>query len=99
MPNLGIPLATAIDIYLRQIAIAGGIPFSIRVAPVPDTINADRMSADEINQSLEAGDRDAISATQGMRKSWRRRDKFFYNARGAAVLPCPIPCFLCFPAL
>ena len=61
MPNLGIPLATAIDMYLRQIAIVGGIPFSIRVAPVPDTINADMMSADEINRSLEAGDRDALS--------------------------------------
>ena len=50
LSNLGIPLATAID-----------IPFSIRMAPVPDTMNADMMSADEISQSLEAGYQDAIS--------------------------------------
>ena len=61
LSNLGIPLATAIDIYLRQITIVGGIPFSIRMAPVPDTMNADMMSADEINRSLEAGYQDAIS--------------------------------------
>lgn len=61
LSNLGIPLATAIDIYLRQITIVGGIPFSIRMAPVPDTMNADMMSAEEINQSLEAGYQDAIS--------------------------------------
>ena len=78
LSNLGIPMATAIDIYLRQIAIVGGIPFSIRMAPVPDTMNADMMSADEINQSLEAGYRDAISGRTNdaadffaeMRKQW-----------------------------
>lgn len=61
LSTLGIPMATAIDIYLRQIAIVGGIPFSIRMAPVPNTMNADLMSVDEINQSLEAGYQDAIS--------------------------------------
>ena len=61
LSNLGIPMATAIDIYLRQIAIVGGIPFPVRMAPVPDTMNADLMSADEINQSLEAGYQDAVA--------------------------------------
>ena len=27
--QLGIPMATAIDMYLRQIALTGGIPFPI----------------------------------------------------------------------
>lgn len=61
LANLGIPMATAIDIYLRQIAMVGGIPFSVRMASVPDTMNADRMSAQEISQSLEAGYQDAVS--------------------------------------
>ena len=29
LKRLGIPMATAIDMYLRQIALTGGIPFSV----------------------------------------------------------------------
>ena len=61
LSNLGIPLSTAIDIYLRQIAIVGGIPFPVRMAPAPETMNADLMSADEIHLSLEAGYQDAVA--------------------------------------
>ena len=29
LKQLGIPMATAIDMYLRQITLTGGIPFSL----------------------------------------------------------------------
>lgn len=29
LKQLGVPMATAVDMYLRQIALTGGIPFSV----------------------------------------------------------------------
>lgn len=29
LKRLGVPMATAVDMYLRQIALTGGIPFSV----------------------------------------------------------------------
>ena len=34
LKQLGIPMATAIDMYLRQISLTGGIPFSVANEPV-----------------------------------------------------------------
>ena len=52
---LGIPMSTAIDMYLNQISLTGGIPFAVTLPKVPDSINADSMSVDELNTKLEKG--------------------------------------------
>ena len=41
MAQLGIPMATAIDMYLKQISLVGGIPFSIVLPKVANSVNAD----------------------------------------------------------
>lgn len=56
---LGIPMSTAIDMYLNQISLTGGIPFAVTLPKVPDSINADSMSVDELNSKLEKGLTDA----------------------------------------
>lgn len=53
--QLGIPMATAIDIYLKQISITGGIPFAIKLSKAPVSVNADMMTTDEIHARLKEG--------------------------------------------
>ena len=55
LSKLGIPMSTAITIYLNQISLTGGIPFAITLPKVPDTINADQMTAEELHAKLEKG--------------------------------------------
>lgn len=55
LKQLGIPMATAIDMYLRQIKLTGGIPFSISLPKAPAAINADAMSTEQIRMELMAG--------------------------------------------
>lgn len=55
LKQLGIPMATAIDMYLRQISLTGGIPFAVSLPKVPASINADAMNAAELRAALKAG--------------------------------------------
>lgn len=57
--QLGIPMATAIDMFLNQITLVGGIPFSVTLPKVPATVNADLMSDTEIHEKLQKGLEDA----------------------------------------
>jgi addiction module RelB/DinJ family antitoxin len=55
LKQLGIPMATAIDMYLRQITMKGGIPFPITVSEAPAQLNADAMNAAQIHDAINAG--------------------------------------------
>jgi DNA-damage-inducible protein J len=55
LSQLGIPMSTAIDMYLKQISMVGGIPFSVTLPKAPESINADTMDAAEIREKLEKG--------------------------------------------
>ncbi len=55
LSQLGIPMSTAIDIYLKQISMTGGIPFDIMLPKAPASINADLMTSDEIRAKLKEG--------------------------------------------
>ena len=61
LKRLGVPLATAVDMFLRQIAMTGGIPFSISLPKAPDMVNADAMTAKEIHDGLKAGYDDMLA--------------------------------------
>ena len=52
---LGIPMATAIDMYLNQITLTGGIPFAVTLPKAPVSLNTDFMSIDEIHAKLQEG--------------------------------------------
>ena len=52
---LGIPMSTAIDMYLNQIGLTGGIPFAVTIPKVPKTINMDPMTNEEITAKLDKG--------------------------------------------
>ena len=55
LSRLGIPMATAIDMYLNQITMTGGIPFMVTLPKAPQSINTDYMSVDEIREKLREG--------------------------------------------
>lgn len=55
LSQLGMSMSTAIDIYLRQISLTGGIPFSVSLPKAPASINAETMTADQIRDLLEEG--------------------------------------------
>lgn len=53
--QLGIPMATAVDMYLRQITLTGGIPFAVSLPKAPETVNADSMTIEQLRAELMAG--------------------------------------------
>ena len=55
LKQLGIPMATAIDMYLRQITLTGGIPFSLSLRKAPAALNADTMTDDQLHAALQVG--------------------------------------------
>ena len=55
LSRLGIPMSTAIDMYLNQISLTGGIPFTVALPKAPQSINADMMSVEEIHAELQEG--------------------------------------------
>ena len=52
LKQLGIPMATAIDMYLRQITLTGGIPFPLSLPKAP---TADTMTDEQLHTALQAG--------------------------------------------
>ncbi|NCC08673.1 MAG: type II toxin-antitoxin system RelB/DinJ family antitoxin [Clostridia bacterium] len=55
LKQLGVPMATAIDAYLRQISLTGGIPFPIALPKAPSEINADNMTNEQLCAAIAAG--------------------------------------------
>ena len=59
LKQLGIPMSTAMDMYLNQIALVGGIPFPVTLPKAPLSVDADRMTDDELIEKLNRGIEDA----------------------------------------
>ena len=55
LSRLGVPLPTAINMYLNQISLTGGIPFAVTLPKAPEDINADVMTDEEIHAKLQNG--------------------------------------------
>ena len=55
LSQLGVPVATAIDIFLKQITLTGGIPFAVTLPKAPYSINADVMNVSQIRGKLNEG--------------------------------------------
>lgn len=58
LKKLGIPMSVAIDMYLKQIVYAGGIPFRVTLPQAPDSINMDLMSNGELHSAIAEGCRE-----------------------------------------
>ena len=54
-------MLTAIDIYLNQIGLTGGIPFAVSLPKPPASIDTTQMTADELHEKLDSGYQDAMA--------------------------------------
>lgn len=59
LSRLGIPMSIAVDMYLNQISLTGGIPFVVTLPKAPASINSDMMSDEELREKLKRGLDDA----------------------------------------
>jgi len=55
LSQLGVPMATAIDMFLKQVTLTGGIPFAVTLPKAPNNVNADTMSVSQIRNMLDEG--------------------------------------------
>ena len=55
LSQLGVPMATAVDMFLKQISLTGGIPFPVSLPKAPDSINTENMSASQIRKLIDEG--------------------------------------------
>ena len=55
LKQLGVPMATAVDIYLHQIILTGGIPFSVSLPKVPTAFEAGAMVTEQLRQKGRDG--------------------------------------------
>ena len=53
--RLGVPMATAIDMFLKQITLTGGIPFAVALPKAPDSVNTELVSISRIREMLDEG--------------------------------------------
>lgn len=59
--RLGIPMSTAIDMYLNQIVMLNAIPFSVSIPDVPRSIDVSKMSDEELADKLARGHKQALN--------------------------------------
>ena len=53
--RLGIPMSAAVDMFLNQIVLVGGIPFSVTLPSAPESIDAAKMSEEQIHARIQRG--------------------------------------------
>lgn len=70
LSRLGIPMSTAITMYLKQIALTGGIPFVPKLPAAPRSLDLDQMTDEELCRLL--ADRLADASEQGISLSEAR---------------------------
>lgn len=55
LSRLGIPMSTAVDMFLNQVVLVGGIPFAVTLPKAPDSIDTAKMNEEEIHAKIQKG--------------------------------------------
>ena len=53
--QLGVPMATAVDMFLKQVALTRGIPFAITLPDAPESINVELSTSTQIRDMIDEG--------------------------------------------
>jgi addiction module RelB/DinJ family antitoxin len=83
LSQLGVPMATAVDMFLKQVMLTGGIPFAITLPKAPESVNTDMMSVSQIRYKLSEGLSDVES---GKVRSARETFKSFKESHANEAL-------------
>lgn len=59
LSRLGMPISTAVNLFLNQVSLTGGIPFEVTLPEAPRSIHAGMMTDEELAQKLQRGFDDA----------------------------------------
>lgn len=59
--TLGVPMSTAVNIFLNQVSLTGGIPFTVSLPKAPADVDAGQMTIDELHSKLDRGYQDALA--------------------------------------
>lgn len=60
LKQLGLPMSTAIDLFLNQVILTGGIPFDITLPQSPTHLNWDQMTQEEFREKILQAYQDAL---------------------------------------
>lgn len=60
LKQLGLPMSTAIDLFLNQVILTGGIPFDITLPQAPTHLNWDQMTQEEFREKILHAYQDAL---------------------------------------
>lgn len=55
LSRLGIPMSVAVDMFLNQVVLSGGMPFSVTLPKPPASVDASQMSEIEIHNKIIKG--------------------------------------------
>ena len=55
LSQLGISMSTAVDMFLRQVSLTGGIPFRVALPAAPRSIAVDAMTDRQLYEALSRG--------------------------------------------
>lgn len=55
LDRLGIPMATAVDMFLNQIVLVGGIPFALTLPGGPEGIDVTKMQEEQFHAKIQEG--------------------------------------------
>ena len=55
LSRLGLPISTAVNLFLNQVVTKGELPFDVTITEVPDSVNADLMAREEFIEKLKRG--------------------------------------------
>ena len=55
LSRLGIPMSTAVDMFLNQVVLVGGIPFPVTVPKPPVDIDVAQMTEAQLHAKLKRG--------------------------------------------
>jgi addiction module RelB/DinJ family antitoxin len=65
LSQLGLSMSTAVDLFLRQVALTGGVPFRIALPEAPVSVDSTLMTDAELRDKIVSG-LGEIDAGQGM---------------------------------
>ena len=55
LSKLGIPMSVAVDMFLNQVVLSGGIPFSVTLPKAPASVDVSQMSEAEFHEKIMNG--------------------------------------------
>ena len=72
---LGIPVTTAINLFLRQVVMQKGIPFEMKIPPHP--LDISRMTKEELDAELQKGwDSAQAGRVTPAKQVWEEMERF-----------------------